>query len=125
MTVAGAHRLLRRPSPIGDLKARPALVRLVGDRRVTKLVRRHGRDLCELAQLTNCPRRHIDKATQALLAAERLAPEHLHAHHFAHHTVTELLALSGRPTDDLTDSLAVVRPYEGATGSWSGTGCDR
>ena len=47
-------------------------------------------------------RRHIDKATQALLTAERLAPEHLHAHHLAHQTVTELLALSVRPTDDLT-----------------------
>ena len=47
-------------------------------------------------------RRHIDKATQALLTAERLAPEHLHAHHLAHQTVTELLALSSRPTDDLT-----------------------
>jgi hypothetical protein len=49
-------------------------------------------------------RRHLGEATAALLAAERLSPEQIHAHASARETIYDLLGLSGRrPTQDLQE----------------------
>jgi hypothetical protein len=49
-------------------------------------------------------RRHLGEATAALLAAERLSPEQIHAHALARETIYDLLGLSGRrPTQDLQE----------------------
>jgi hypothetical protein len=49
-------------------------------------------------------RRHLGEATAALLAAERLSPEQIHAHALVRETIYDMLALSGRrPTQDLQE----------------------
>ncbi|HEX6919492.1 MAG TPA: hypothetical protein VF314_04615 [Actinomycetes bacterium] len=41
-------------------------------------------------------RRHLGDATEALLEAERLAPEQVRTHAFARDTIRDLLSLGGR-----------------------------
>jgi tetratricopeptide (TPR) repeat protein len=49
-------------------------------------------------------RRHVDDAIAALLDAERITPEYVHAHDAVGKTVADLLHLSGRrPSPELTD----------------------
>jgi hypothetical protein len=47
-------------------------------------------------------RRHVGEATAALLTAERINPEYIHAHVLARETIHDLLGLAGRrPTEEL------------------------
>jgi hypothetical protein len=64
---------------------------------------RQARLLIDIAR-AHTQRRHVTDATTALLAAERVAPEHVDTHHAVRKTVADLLGLSGRrPPPELTD----------------------
>jgi transcriptional regulator with XRE-family HTH domain len=62
---------------------------------------RQARFLIDVAR-AHTQRRHIGEATTALIKADRLAPEHVRAHHHARSTLNDLLAQTGpRPSADL------------------------
>jgi tetratricopeptide (TPR) repeat protein len=64
---------------------------------------RQARLLIDIAR-AHTQRRHVDDATTALLDAERITPEYVHAHNAVAKTVADLLHLSGRRAPaDLTD----------------------
>lgn len=64
---------------------------------------RQARLLIDIAR-AHTQRRHVDDATAALLDAERITPEYVHAHDAVGKTVADLLHLSGRrPAPELTD----------------------
>ena len=62
---------------------------------------RQGRFLVDVAR-AHAQRRHVGEATAALVEADRLAPEHVRAHHAARDCLADLLAQAGRrPPADL------------------------
>jgi transcriptional regulator with XRE-family HTH domain len=62
---------------------------------------RQARFLIDVAR-AHSQRRHIGEATTALIEADRLAPEHVRAHHHARSTLSDLLTQAGpRPSTDL------------------------
>jgi transcriptional regulator with XRE-family HTH domain len=64
---------------------------------------RQARLLVDTAR-AHAQRRHVGEALAALLDAERLAPEHVRAHHLARATINDLLdQLGRRPSPELAD----------------------
>ena len=61
----------------------------------------------------NLQRRRFDDATTALIAAERIAPEHLRSHTVAHNTISELTARTRpSPSPELIRLARQVGAYE-------------
>lgn len=63
---------------------------------------RRSRLLIDVAR-ARMQRRDGTRALEALLSAERLAPDHVRGHHRARLMISDLLALTEQPTDDLKD----------------------